>query len=853
MTLPPLGSTLVMGSSAPSLSTNEPFVTGYNYKQSKLHDNIMSSSIENRFPNENDSTLGSIPDINPTTGLRKVLGSNRSIEAYYRHLERFQVPRTTSWTNLRALLNSDKNNNFENNSVMPIGCKNPPRILKPIRLVEHNRDRSMWLFGNPWSLTEPKVLQERPLLHGEEKDSLGSIEYLNTESFVPLNATFKGIYFDLSTILNSLKKNRFHNENKWDINEKRPATTFHNQFNRYSVVPPFTPSKKLKKHKEDKLKKSGDKVGDKKLFMDSIDTIENVFINFLNDNMELNYSSKPHQSPIDTSFERDQNNNQQTHTHSDDEEMNTEPYKPELRKSTSINNLSNDIDKGITSTNPETGIESTSSEEKNVSSDEHKGDKTEIQSIKTSEKEDDSNSSPVKDTGALSTEPKSDKSKVHKRRQYRRSKKENQKMKTRGKSNSFPQKKRLSRRDTENNNDQAPKISRNKSYDDGKTRMNNEKVKSKEDRKAKRTSSLPGNKTRQVVNKWYTEESESSKSNKKHRHVSNNALSPKKQNKDSHNRVSTTKNRPDLNTYKMNRADSISSTLEKNNINTKNSRKLRRKEKLNQISTDGSSEEIESNITSSKGWESKKTSVSDKEDDSTPKNSFVTSGSSDELDLLNSCEKREKDDAQEVLDNKDEINDVTTFQISPLIKSKDQDSHEEEELNKNNIESRSLEVHDMEEEASPTQEKKDGEKMSPSDDNESVPTPSSPNIRKKRQIVLRLLGKFKEHFNSKRMVLFKMKSFDETAFKKSIKNLCDEIANKKILNTTDKETTIPESLLPMAFNKRPSFNFSYQEEPKFESNGVVVNAYRTPKKTSSALSILRRKREMMYKMKSRYL
>nr|XP_040579874.1 putative uncharacterized protein DDB_G0286901 [Lepeophtheirus salmonis] len=605
--------------------------------------------------------------------------------------------------------------------------------------------------------------------------------------------------------------------------------------------------------------------------------------------MELNYSSKPHQSPIDTSFERDQNNNQQTHTHSDDEEMNTEPYKPELRKSTSINNLSNDIDKGITSTNPETGIESTSSEEKNVSSDEHKGDKTEIQSIKTSEKEDDSNSSPVKDTGALSTEPKSDKSKVHKRRQYRRSKKENQsssssdkisendnshRNETRGKSNSFPQKKRLSRRDTENNNDQAPKISRNKSYDDGKTHMNNEKVKSKEDRKAKRTSSLPGNKTRQVVNKWYTEESESSKSNKKHRHVSNNALSPKKQNKDSHNRVSTTKNRPDLNTYKMNRADSISSTLEKNNINTKNSRKLRRKEKLNQISTDGSSEEIESNITSSKGWESKKTSVSDKEDDSTPKNSFVTSGPSDELDLLNSCEKREKDDAQEVLDNKDEINDVTTFQISPLIKSKDQDSHEEEELNKNNTESRSLEVHDMEEEASPTQEKKDGEKMSPSDDNESVPTPSSPNIRKETNSVKAswfeelanstskdiissamtdLSGKFKEHFNSKRMVLFKMKSFDETAFKKSIKNLCDEIANKKILNTTDKETTIPESLLPMAFNKRPSFNFSYQEEPKFESNGVVVNAYRTPKKTSSALSILRRKREMMYKMKSRYL
>ena len=62
--------------------------------------------------------------------------TQRSIEAYYKHLDRFKLERAQSLTNLHKSSRSGR-----------------PAILKPLKLwrAAEGRERMVWVYGNPWS------------------------------------------------------------------------------------------------------------------------------------------------------------------------------------------------------------------------------------------------------------------------------------------------------------------------------------------------------------------------------------------------------------------------------------------------------------------------------------------------------------------------------------------------------------------------------------------------------------------------------------------------------------------------------------------------------------------------------
>lgn len=68
---------------------------------------------------------------------------NRAIGAYYKHLERFKVPRTESWIDLQG-------------QIAPLGR---PNILKPLKIVPPvtKTEKPTWIYGNPWSMADKKL------------------------------------------------------------------------------------------------------------------------------------------------------------------------------------------------------------------------------------------------------------------------------------------------------------------------------------------------------------------------------------------------------------------------------------------------------------------------------------------------------------------------------------------------------------------------------------------------------------------------------------------------------------------------------------------------------------------------
>ena len=68
----------------------------------------------------------------------------RSINAYYRHIERINLERTQSLSNLSKPPKSGK-----------------PSMLKPLKLWKptQGKDKMMWVYGNPFSETDPKYLR----------------------------------------------------------------------------------------------------------------------------------------------------------------------------------------------------------------------------------------------------------------------------------------------------------------------------------------------------------------------------------------------------------------------------------------------------------------------------------------------------------------------------------------------------------------------------------------------------------------------------------------------------------------------------------------------------------------------
>ena len=70
--------------------------------------------------------------------------THRSVNAYYKHLERFKLERTKSLSNLNKSMRSGK-----------------PAILKPLKLWRpaQGREKMVWVYGNPWSESDPRYLR----------------------------------------------------------------------------------------------------------------------------------------------------------------------------------------------------------------------------------------------------------------------------------------------------------------------------------------------------------------------------------------------------------------------------------------------------------------------------------------------------------------------------------------------------------------------------------------------------------------------------------------------------------------------------------------------------------------------
>ena len=79
---------------------------------------------------------------------KKKSSYHRSVNAYYKHIERINLERTQSLSNL--FIKTPKSGK--------------PAILKPLKLWKHpgqqqGKEKLVWVYGNPWNQTEPKYLK----------------------------------------------------------------------------------------------------------------------------------------------------------------------------------------------------------------------------------------------------------------------------------------------------------------------------------------------------------------------------------------------------------------------------------------------------------------------------------------------------------------------------------------------------------------------------------------------------------------------------------------------------------------------------------------------------------------------
>ena len=66
------------------------------------------------------------------------------MNAYYKHIERFNLERTQSLSNLAKPSRSGR-----------------PSILKPLKLWKpvQGKEKMVWVYGNPWSESDPRYLR----------------------------------------------------------------------------------------------------------------------------------------------------------------------------------------------------------------------------------------------------------------------------------------------------------------------------------------------------------------------------------------------------------------------------------------------------------------------------------------------------------------------------------------------------------------------------------------------------------------------------------------------------------------------------------------------------------------------
>ncbi len=101
-----------------------------------------------RFPSSSSSPRAATASKRPSSPAQQKRSSSleaRRAEAYYKHLERFQIKRTESWVDMRQSRPQTR----------------PPTILKPLKLLRppNKASKPKWVYGNPWSL------------HGDSKSS----------------------------------------------------------------------------------------------------------------------------------------------------------------------------------------------------------------------------------------------------------------------------------------------------------------------------------------------------------------------------------------------------------------------------------------------------------------------------------------------------------------------------------------------------------------------------------------------------------------------------------------------------------------------------------------------------------
>ena len=151
MTLPKLPTTSSQISEANKIRKNGQLSTSdwlLQDSKSKFSTSLISplssgiNSMENSFPKM--STESSSSNFSEEYFSPKKNAYHRSVNAYYKHIERFNLERTQSLSNLAKPTRSGR-----------------PSILKPLKLWKpvQGKEKMVWVYGNPWSETDPRYLR----------------------------------------------------------------------------------------------------------------------------------------------------------------------------------------------------------------------------------------------------------------------------------------------------------------------------------------------------------------------------------------------------------------------------------------------------------------------------------------------------------------------------------------------------------------------------------------------------------------------------------------------------------------------------------------------------------------------
>lgn len=89
--------------------------------------------------------LKNLHSVTASQSIHHASSTNRSMNAYYKHLNRFNIERSTSRANLNRSAKSGR-----------------PGILKPLKLMQaEDKEQMEWICGNLWAESNPKYLRSK--------------------------------------------------------------------------------------------------------------------------------------------------------------------------------------------------------------------------------------------------------------------------------------------------------------------------------------------------------------------------------------------------------------------------------------------------------------------------------------------------------------------------------------------------------------------------------------------------------------------------------------------------------------------------------------------------------------------